>query len=72
MSISFNIAGPLPIRVAPRTGSVILPSSIIYASLTLKTKSPLVVSTELLEERRMPAGELAIRLQVELSEAASQ
>ncbi len=34
--------------------------------------SPLVVSTELLEERRMPAGQLAIRLRVEVVEEASK
>ena len=34
--------------------------------------SPLVVSTELLEERRMPGGQLAIRLRVEVVEVDLQ
>src|SRR5574337_184476 len=38
-------SGPWPISVAPLTGFVIFPSSIMYASLAEKTNLPLVMST---------------------------
>src|SRR6185369_5447324 len=40
-----STSGPLPMRVAPRTGRVTLPPSMRYASLAEKTNLPLVMST---------------------------
>src|SRR6185437_14849596 len=41
----FSASGPLPMRVASRTGAVTLPSSMRYASEAEKTNLPLVMST---------------------------
>src|SRR5580658_6360356 len=41
-----SASGPLPISIASRTGAVILPSSIRYASDAEKTNLPLVMSTD--------------------------
>ena len=60
-------------RPAVFTLAAIATSAAEVSTLQRKVEgSPLVVSTELLEERRMPAGQLAIRLRVEVVEAASQ
>src|SRR5690606_19849284 len=44
-SMSPSTLGPLPMRLPSRSGSVILPSSIRYASVMPNTKSPLAVLT---------------------------
>src|SRR5690554_2444478 len=45
MTTSFMTSGPFPMRFTPLRGAVILPSSIKYPSVMLKTKSPLPIST---------------------------
>ena len=40
-----STSGPLPMRFTLRIGAVTLPPSIIYPSVTLKTKSPLLMLT---------------------------
>ena len=44
-SMRLRISGPLPIRLASRSGSVIRPSSIRYAIVVPNTKSPVAVLT---------------------------
>ena len=44
-SMRRSTSGPLPIRLASRSGSVMRPSSIRYASVVPKTKSPVAVLT---------------------------
>src|ERR1035437_2536300 len=44
-STRFRISGPFPMRLASRSGSVIRPPSIRYASVVPNTKSPVVVLT---------------------------
>ena len=45
-SIFIRISAPLPIRLAPRTGVVILPPFTRYPSCTAKLNSPVAGSTD--------------------------